>query len=244
MVVGAASGICRSVAIKVALNGAIVACADIDDSGNEETVGMIQEQGGNAFAVHMDMSKSSDVKQAMAASFSRTGKISILINGAAVISYNSILETTDEEWQRIIDVDLGGYFYTLREVHSYMKAGGGGKIVNFSSSTAWSGTGFAGPGYTASKAGIVGLTKYCAGQWARDNIRVNAICPGLTITPIVTLPDGSIKDKELHEANVPLGRLADPMEQANVVLFLVSDESSYMTGTTVHVNGGKYMYGS
>lgn len=242
IVTGAASGICRAIATKLALNGAVVACADIDDEGLDETVTRIEKQGGESFAVHMDISDSDQVAQGMADVFDREGKITILVNGAAIIAYDHLLEAEDDVWDRVLRVNLTGYFYCLREVFPYMMKNGGGRIVQISSSTGFSGSAFAGPAYTAAKAGIVGLTKYAAGIGAEHNIRANTICPGLTVTPIVTMEDGTIKDREEHEAAIPLGRLAEPEDQADVAMFLVSDESSYMTGMTLHVNGGKYMY--
>ncbi len=243
MVVGAASGIGQATALKLALNRAVVACADIDDQHNQETVRMIEEQGGKAFAVHMDMTKTVEVKKAMADVYERAGKLSILVNVAAILLDVHILESSDEEFERVLLVDVGGYFRTMREVHPYMKASGGGRIVNFTSTVAFSGSIFCGPGYVAAKGGIVSLSKYCATFWARDNIRVNVVCPGRTLTPIITLPDGSVKGGD-ENARVPLGRIAYPIDQANAVMFLVSHESDYITGTTLHVNGGKYMFGT
>ena len=97
---------------------------------------------------------------------------------------------------------------------------------------------------SASALAAIGMSKHAAGAWAKDNIRVNTICPGLTETPITDAGDGKVKDKEAHEKAIPLGRIAQPSDMANAALFLASSESGYMTGTTRHVNGGKYMYGS
>jgi 2-hydroxycyclohexanecarboxyl-CoA dehydrogenase len=243
VVTGAASGIGRAVALKLAQNQAVVACTDINTSGTEETVRMITDQGGTAAGWGMDISNSSAVRGVMKEINERYGKITILVNSAAIISFAHLKDCTDEMWKQVIDVNLTGYFYAMREVYPYMKASGGGRIVNFSSSTAWSGTGFAGPHYASAKAGTVGLTKYASGVLAADNIRVNAIAPGLTETPLVLI-DNEVKERAEHEAKIPLGRIAQPIDQANVVMFLVSEESSYMTGTLLHVNGGKYTYGS
>ena len=240
-VTGAASGIGRMVAIKLALNGATVACADINEKGIGETLTAINEIGGDAMSVPVNVASSAQVRQAMADVHQEKGKISILINCAAVISYTHIEDCTDEEWTKIMQVNIGGYFNCLREVGPYMKKSGG-RIVQFSSSTAFSGSFFAGPPYAASKSAVIGLTKYIAGYWAKYGIRCNTICPGLTNTNIVVVGEGEIKDKDEHETKIPLGRIAVPEDMANVVLFLVSDESRYMTGQTLHVNGGKYMY--
>ena len=240
-VTGAASGIGRMVAIKLALNGATVACADINEKEIGETLTAINELGGDAMSVPVNVASSAQVRQAMVDVHQEKAKISILINCAAVISYTHIEDCTDEEWTKIMQVNIGGYFNCLREVGPYLKKNGG-RIVQFSSSTAFSGSFFAGPLYTASKSAVIGLTKYIAGYWAKFGIRCNTICPGITNTNIVVVGEGEIKDKEEHETKIPLGRIAVPEDMANVVLFLVSDESRYMTGQTLHVNGGKYMY--
>jgi NAD(P)-dependent dehydrogenase (short-subunit alcohol dehydrogenase family) len=239
-VTGAASGIGKQVAITLALNGAAVACADINEPGIDTTLKAISELGGEGFGVSVNVGDSARVRLAMAEVYQRKGKISVLINCAAVISYTHIEDCTDDEWTRM-QVNIGGYFNCLREVGPYMKKSGG-RIVQFSSSTALSGTFFAGPPYTASKSAVIGLSKYIAGYWAKYAIRCNTICPGLTDTSIVVVGDGEIKDKKEHETKIPLGRIGEPEDMANVVLFLVSDESRYMTGQTLHVNGGKYMY--
>ena len=242
VVTGSASGIGRTVAIKFARYGATVACIDINEEALNKTVSAIKKEGGKAFSVAIDVGDSAQVKDAMAKVYERTRRITILINCAAIASFNQIENCSDEEWDQIMRVNIGGFFYCLREVHPYMVKSGGGRIVQFASSTALSGTAYTGPAYTASKSAVFGLTKYIAGYWAKDNIRANTICPGLTDTSIAEV-DGKLKGKKEHENKIPLGRVADPTDMADVVYFLVSDESRYMTGTTLHVNGGKYMYG-
>lgn len=244
VVTGAASGICRAVARKLALNGAVVACADINDAENQKTVDMIKEAGGEAFAVHVDISDSQSVKQAMKYVYEKAGKLTILINGAVMIKFSPIEECSDEEWERVIKVDLTGYFYCLREAYPYIKASGGGRIVQFSSSSAKSGSSFGGPHYTAAKGGVISLTKYAARRWAKDNILVNTVCPGFTDTPLARHPEAPPGALEEGRKNVPLGRLAEPEDIAGAVLFLVSDESRYITGITLDVNGGRYVYGN
>jgi NAD(P)-dependent dehydrogenase (short-subunit alcohol dehydrogenase family) len=243
VVTGAASGIGKQTAITFAKEGAMVACLDVNEDGLREAVREIEAAGGRAVSVAADQSDSKQVKAAMKAAWDAFGKITILVNCAAAINYKPIQDTTDEDWNRIMSINASGYFYCLREVYPYMKQSGGGRIVQFSSSTAFSGSGFANIAYTASKAAAFGMSKHAAGLWAKDNIRVNTICPGLTETPITNAGDGKVKVRRPRKGH-PLGRIAKPDDMADVVLFLVSNESRYMTGTTLHVNGGKYIYGS
>ena len=244
IVSGAASGLDRGIAMKLALNGAVVACADINDQGIQETVDMIKEAGGEAFAVHIDISDSASVKEAMKQVYEKTGKITILINGAAYIKFSPIEACSDEAWEKVIKVDLTGYFYCLREVYPYMKASGGGSIVQLSSSSAKSGSSFGGPHYTAAKGGIISLTKYAARRWAAENIRVNTICPGIADTPLVNHPEAPKGLVESMLKNIPMGRIAVPEDIAGGVMFLVTDESKYVTGITLDINGGRYIYGN
>lgn len=244
IVTGAARGIGRQIALTFAREGAAVACMDINEAGAQDTANAIAAGGGKAIALKVDQSDSAQVAEAVKKAFEAFGSITILINCAALINYKPIELTSDEDWHSIMDTNAAGYFYFLREVYPYMKRSGGGRIVQFSSSTAFSGSGFANIAYTASKAAAVGMSKHAAGLWAKDNIRVNTICPGLTETPITDAGDGKVKDREAHERSIPMGRIARPEDMADVALFLVSDESRYMTGTTLHVNGGKYIYGS
>jgi NAD(P)-dependent dehydrogenase (short-subunit alcohol dehydrogenase family) len=242
VVTGSASGIGKEVAVLLAKNGAKVACLDINERGLDATVSAIREKGGEAMAIALDLAKSPEVKAAMARTSDAYGGITILVNAAAIINYQPFEETTDELWNTILGVNIGGYFYCLREAYPYLKKSGNGKVVQFSSSTGFSGSGFANVAYATSKSAAVGLTKYAAGLMGKDGIRVNAICPGLTETPIITKEDGTVRRKTDYEKVIPLGRIAEPADMANVVLFLVSEESAYMTGEVLHVNGGKYMY--
>ncbi|MFF7986900.1 SDR family NAD(P)-dependent oxidoreductase [Streptomyces sp. NPDC007901] len=241
VVTGAASGIDRAVALELAAHGALVACADIDDDANAHTVKEIQEAGGEAFAVHMDISDSPSVKRAFREVFDRTGKITILVNGAAVARFSQLPECSDEEWDFVMNINLSGAFRCLREVHPYMKLTGG-RIVNISSTSGKSGGSWAGPHYVASKAGLIGLTKYAAGYFVSDGIRVNAVCPGVTETPLTDQGAHTDTTKAQQVGNVPMGRIAQPSDTAGAVMFLVCDESAYVTGISVDVTGGRYMY--
>ncbi len=243
IVTGAASGIDRGIALKLALNGAVAVCVDINDVENERTVDIIKDKGGEAFAVHMDISNSREVKEKMKYIYEKAGKITILVNGAVLIKFSPIETCSDEEWDNVLRVGLTGYFYCLREVYPYMKASGGGRIVQLSSSSAKSGSSFGGPHYTAAKGGVISLTKYVANRWIKDKIRTNTICPGITDTPLGNHPEAPKRLEEFIK-DIPMGRVAEPEDIAGVVLFLVSDESRYVNGITVDVNGGRAIYGN
>lgn len=243
VVAGAAQGIGRGVALKLARNGAVVYAVDINDRANQETVDLLKAEGFEAYPIHMDISDSKSVAAGFKKIYDQAGKINIFIQGAVLIRFSPIETCSDEEWRAVMSVGLDGYFYCLREIYPYMKASGGGRIVQFSSSSAKSGSSFGGPHYTASKGGVISLTKYAARRWVKDNIRVNTICPGITDTPLGNHPDAprSLAD---FVKDIPMGRVAEPEDMAGVVMFLVTDESRYMTGITLDVNGGRYVYGN
>jgi 3-oxoacyl-[acyl-carrier protein] reductase len=243
VVTGAASGIDRAVALELARHGALVACADIDDEGCARTVAEINDAGAQALAVHIDIGDTTSVDGAFADIFEQTGKITILVNGAAVTRFSQLPECSDEEWAFVMNINLTGAFRCLRAVHPYMSRTGG-RIVQISSTSGKSGGSWAGPHYVASKAGLIGLTKYAAGRFVADGIRVNAVCPGVTETPLTNQGEHTTQTREQQVRDVPMGRIATPDDTAGVVVFLVSEESRYVTGITVDVTGGRYMYGN
>ena len=242
VITGAASGIGRAAAQKLSKNGAKVACLDIDESGLGETVRLIEDAGGSALAITVDLSRSDQVDKAMGQIFAHYKKISILVNSAAIFNFTPLQDCSNEEWDKIMACNVNSMFYAMRAAFPYLKKQGG-SVVNLSSTTGVSGSKFGGSAYSTSKAAAIGLTKNAAGYWAEYGIRCNLLYPGLTATPLVTLADGKIHQENENIKAIPLGRLAQPEDQANAILFLVSKESACMTGTSIHVNGGKYMYG-
>ena len=244
VVTGAASGLDRGIAVELARNGATVACCDINAAGNEETVQMIGEAGGEAFPVYLNVTDPRSVKEAMRQVYDTAGKITILINGAAIVKFSPIETCSDEEWDIVMKTNITGYFYCLREVYPYMKASGGGRIVQLSSTSAKSGSNYGGPHYTASKGGVISLTKYAARRWCKDNIRVNTICPGIADTPMAFDPNAPEGSMEKMIGDIPMGRICQPEDIAGGVMFLVSDESRYVTGITLDITGGRYVYGN
>ncbi len=256
-VTGAASGLDKAVALRLALNGAAVVCGDLNLEGAQQTADEIIADGGEAIAVKINIADRASVADAMKQAYDYKGKLTIFVNGAGVAGLQtSSLDTPDDkDWDRLIAINLTGYYYCATEVAKYMKESGGGRVVMFASSSAKSGGSAGGPAYAASKAGVIGLARHCARYWAKYNIRCNSICPGFNPTNFG--PEDPNKTKEENEAEkekvrqmfrekakkeMPLGRTCLPDDIAGAVLFLVSEESSYITGISLDVTGGQYVY--
>lgn len=237
IVTGAASGIGRAIAQVFAQEGAKVAVADINDEGGRETVNLISESGGTAVFLHADVSSADDTKSAVAHTLRNFGGIHVLVNNAAYLKdFKSVAETTEEEWDRSIDVTLKGVFLCSKWVIPEMMKAGGGSIINIASVGGLVGFG-AYAAYCSAKGGVIQLTKSLAIDYGHHNIRVNAICPGPIDTP--TTPEA--QDEKLHQWQrdmTVLGRTATPEEVAYPALFLASDESSFITGSNLVVDGG------
>lgn len=241
LITGAASGIGRAVAVRFAQEGARVAVADWNASGGEETVRLVANSGGESIFVEVDVSSEDDVKRMVQATISAYGRIDILCNNAAIQVFGTIPETPVADWHRVMDVNLKGVYLGCKYVIPHMVEQGGGSIVNTSSAL-----GIVGdpdlPAYGATKGGILAMTAAMAQAHGRQNIRVNSICPGDVATPLVMEyfehqpdPEGA---RQRVEGEYALGRIAQPEEIANVALFLASDESSFVTGTYILVDGG------
>lgn len=257
LVTGAASGLDKAVAIRLGLNGAVVVCADLNLEGAQETANEINKAGGEAFAIRMNIADRQSVADGMKKAYEYKNKLNIFVNGAGVagLSTTSLDTPDDKDWDRMILINLTGYYYCATEIAKYMKLSGGGRVVMFSSSSAKSGGSAGGPGYAAAKGGVISLSRHCARYWAKYNIRCNCICPGFNPTNFG--PEDPNKTKEENEAEkekvrnmfrekakkeMPLGRTCDPEDIAGAVLFLVSEESSYITGISLDVTGGQYIY--
>lgn len=236
IITGGGSGFGREVAIKLAEKGVNVSVVDISIENGEETVRLCKELGSDAIFVNADVSKVEDVKRYVAKTVEHFGKIDLFFNNAGISGSGvRTIEGSVEEFNAIVDVNLRGAFYGLKYVVTEMLKTGGGAIVNTASLGGVVGIPTLGA-YSATKHAVVGLTKAIAGEYGRENIRINAIAPGTNETPMVkAFPKEAIK--AMADA-VPMGRLGQPHEVANVVCFLLSDEASYIHGAVISIDGG------
>ncbi len=235
---GAAQGIGRAIALLLARNGADIVVSDINLEKAEETAKEIRAIGPKATAVRVDVSNLSDVERMVEAIIEKLAKIDILVNNAGITRDKLILRMTEEDWDAVLGVNLKGTFNCTKTVIRHMAKQRSGKIVNIASVVGEMGN--AGQAnYSASKAGVIGLTKTIAREYAQRGINVNAIAPGYIETPMTdALPE---KAKEELKKLIPMERLGKPEDVAEAVLFLVCEESSYITGQVLNVNGGIYM---
>ena len=236
LVTGGASGIGRECALVLAECGALVAVVDVNLEGAQQTVAAM----GRGTAVRCDLGDAEDVSAMHREILARMGGVDILINCAGIISYRQgIWAVSVEDWDRVLDVNLRGTYLVCREFIAGMKERGGGRIVTFSSLAARAGGIEAGIHYSASKAGLIGLTRTLAKEGGPFGITVNAIAPGfITTDPVRRQIQGH---EEQLIAQIPLRRLGHPRDVANVVLFLVSPLADYVTGVVLDINGGQYM---
>jgi NAD(P)-dependent dehydrogenase (short-subunit alcohol dehydrogenase family) len=236
IVTGGGSGIGRATARLFGGEGARVLVADIDKEGAEETVKMIVDDGGEALFVATDVSKEEDVKRLVNQAVDTYGRLDIIFNNAGVGETAKVTEASAEHWQRVLDINLAGAFLGCKYAIPEMIKGGGGSIINNGSILAEVGFGEA-TAYSASKHGVVGLTQTVAIDYAAQGIRANTVCPGFIRTPMVA---GNLGEEEAKQVAAlhPLGRMGEPEEVAEAVLFLASDQASFVTGTCLFVDGG------
>ena len=249
VVTGGASGIGRATAILLSKEGAEVAIADIDGDGGREVVDQIKKSGGRAGCWHMDVTDEEEVKRIFDEINREYGRIDILVNNAGIPGGDKAThETSTAEWERTINVDLRGVFFCTKYAIPYLQKAGGGSIVNVSSMLGIVGRDSrhqfsTGAVYQTAKGGVRIMTKSDAVAYARDKIRVNSVHPGYTFTVgmqalLEENPGGKEAITEDVSVKVPLGRMGTPEEIANGILFLASDESSYITGAELVMDGG------
>ncbi|MCL1695498.1 MULTISPECIES: 3-oxoacyl-[acyl-carrier-protein] reductase [unclassified Lysinibacillus] len=239
VVTGASRGIGRSIALKLADEGAKVV---VNYSGSqakaEEVVAAIQENGGEAIAVQASVSKTEEVTALMEAAVKTFGSLDILVNNAGITRDNLIMRMKEDEWDDVLDTNLKGVFLCTKAVTRQMMKQRAGRIINISSIVGVAGN--AGQAnYVAAKAGVIGLTKTTAKELASRNILVNAIAPGFIETEMTEQLPEDLKQGMLTQ--IPLAKLGQPEDIAKAVAFLASDDANYMTGQTLHIDGGMVM---
>jgi 3-oxoacyl-[acyl-carrier protein] reductase len=235
IITGAGRGIGQATAIKFAQEGARVVVCDIDEQSAIDTARVIERRQGEAIAFRVDVTDKLSIQAMVEAVHERYGRIDILVNNAGIVADAQLKKMTDEQFDRVIDINLKGTYNCTKAVVDIMLEQQSGVILNASSIVGLYGN-FGQTNYAASKFGVIGMVKTWARELGKRGIRANAVCPGFISTPIID----SIPDKVIDalENKVPLGRLGKPEEIANAYAFLASDEASYINGAVLEVSGG------
>jgi len=235
IITGAGQGIGRATALKFASEGAKVAVCDINMSAVEDTVLAIRATGAEAAGFRVDVCDKESIGAMVQSVMAKWGRIDTLVNNAGIVQDAQFKKMTDEQFERVIDVNLKGVYNCTKAVVDIMLEQNSGVILNASSIVGLYGN-FGQTNYAATKFGVIGMVKTWARELGRKGIRANAICPGFIETPILTsIPDKVIR---MMEEKVPMGRLGKPEEIANTYAWLASDEASYINGAVIEVSGG------
>lgn len=240
IVTGAARGIGRAIAERLGEAGASIVIADIDGAAANKTASELRDDGTPVEAVECDVASAEDTVALADRTIDRFGRIDALVNNAGIGSRGSFTDLDLETWQRVIDVNLTGVFNCSQAVVSEMIEGDGGSIVNISSMAGRNISYHGAANYTASKWGVIGLTKHMAWDLGEYDIRVTAVCPGSTVTPL-TESNTTADERTATAEKIPLDRWASPEDHAEAVAYLVSDTSAYITGTVLEIDGGKQL---
>ncbi len=238
LVTGASRGIGKAIAMALSGRGAKVYLCSRDLDALRSVAQEIRGRNGEAVAVRMDIRQDDDVARAVKEILAEASRIDILVNNAGLRNDNLLVRTKNEAWQEVLETNLSGTFFLMRRVIPAMSRRRYGRIVNITSVVGFTGN-VGQANYAAAKAGIVGLTRTGAREYAKRGITVNAVAPGFIDTAMASSLEENVRE-QIRE-NIPMGRLGTAEEVANTVAFLVSPEASYITGQVVHVNGGLYV---
>lgn len=240
LITGGSSGIGRETAILFAREGARVVVVDINDAQGQETVELIGKQGGTAAYFHADVSKAADCEQMIAFAEKTYGALHILFNNAGIMHSDDddAVSTSEAVWDLTMNVNVKGVFFGCKYGIPALRRAGGGSVINTASFVAHLGAATPQLAYTASKGAVLALSRELAIIHARENIRVNALCPGPLRTELLMKFLNTEEKKQRRLVHIPMGRFGEAKEMAQAALFLASDESSYVTGTEFLVDGG------
>lgn len=240
LITGAGSGIGRQTALLCAREGALVAAVDIDEATAEKTATEVTAEQGRATAIQSDVSRAADCERMVQQTEAAFGRLDVLFNNAGIshIDDADAIDTEEDVWDLTMAVNLKGVFLGCKYGIPALRRSGGGSIVNTASFVALLGAATPQLAYTASKGGVLSLTRELAVIHARENIRVNALCPGPLRTELLMKYLNSEEKRERRLVHIPMGRFGEAEEIARTVLFLASDEASYITGTSFVVDGG------
>jgi len=250
IVTGAGRGIGEGIALRLAKESAHVAVCDINLESAKATAQKIKSLGRRSLAVQADVSKSADVKRMVDEVMQEFGRIDILVNNAGITLVNPVVEFSEEDWDRLININLKGVFLCSKEVAKIMVKQKSGRIINISSDSGKTGYALFAP-YNASKFGVIGFTQGLAKELAPHGVTVNAVCPGIIGTKMWEYLDEELGKRwnlpkgealMMHIKQIPLGRLGNPEDVAKVVAFLASSDADYVTGEAVNVTGGREMH--
>jgi NAD(P)-dependent dehydrogenase (short-subunit alcohol dehydrogenase family) len=240
LITGAGSGIGKRAALLFASEGARVVVTDVADEAGEEAAGEIRAAGGDAIYVHADVSRPPDAEAMVRAAVDRYGSLDVIMNNAGIFHGDdgSVIDTSEETWDLTMAINLKGVFLGCKYGIAAMLEGAGGSVINVASFVALMGAATPQIAYTASKGGVLSMTREMAVEFARRGIRANAICPGPIETPLLQelLADPDRRNRRL--VHIPIGRFGQADEIARAALFLASDDSSLMTGAALVVDGG------
>ncbi|MBP8294204.1 MAG: glucose 1-dehydrogenase [Caldilineaceae bacterium] len=241
IVTGGAQGIGRGIALALAGAGAAVTVADLNDEASAATAAAIAAQGAQSLYVHADVAQETDVRALVDAAVARFGRLDIVVNNAGVVAVQTVEASSVDDWDRVMAVNVRSIFLTTKYALPHLRAAGGGAILNVasvSSFVAQQGT----PAYCASKGAALMLTKALALDYAREQIRVNCICPGITDTPMLRYHARHAADPDAHLRQrlerVPTGEMLYPEDMGRAAVFLCSDDATGITGASLVVDGG------